>query len=248
MSHYIRSEFRRLRKKKINYIVTILGVSLLIGVAYALNYINSQEPSFPYGTSLFYYANILLPNFLLLLTGTLAVALLGRDRDIISTSISFGVKRSHIYWGKYLVTLINALIICALFIAAAYGSGEYIIVNNSVEALHLFIKSIINLLPILISAFTIVYTVSIVTHSEFFAFSLVFLLYRVVDYVSPLILKFLPESKPIMEHLPARHLSDLAKNMLQGSVDLDPINWGINIGITIIVLLIGALIYRRKNY
>lgn len=249
MKNCMKSEFRRLRKKKINYILLLLGIALLVGAAFGLKFMSQRDIDFPFASNMFYYSFIFAsPNFLLLLTGALAIVLLGRDRDIISVSIGFGVKRSQIFWGKYLVTLINFLIVAGIFFGVAYAAGEMVVPNTEVEYLHRFINNTLNLLPILLSALTVTYVIAILFDSEISAFILVFLIYRVLDYASGAIIGLLPESKPVFDYLPGTLFTQLPNDYLASNVQLEFLHWGINLGITLAFLLLGALLYRRKSY
>lgn len=249
MRYYMKSDWRRLRKKPINYTIILLGLLLLVGSAFALDFVASQNPGFEYATTKFYYATIVsAPNMLLLVTSLLAITLLGRDRFTISTSVGFGVKRADIFWGKYLVTLINFLMVFALFSGVAVAAGKLIIPTQTPLALHQFMYALLNLAPILISALTLVYTIGLVLNSEVGAFIIVFLCYRILDYASTPLLTFLPKSQRIIKHLPSTHFGQLWENFLVDNMKLEFINWGINLGIIIIVLLIGSVLYRRKNY
>jgi membrane protein len=249
MKNYMKSEFRRLRKKKVGYVVLLLGIALLVGAAFGLDFMSQRELEFPYATNMFYYSSIFVaPNFLLMLTGTLAIVLIGRDRDLISVSIGFGVNRSHIFWGKYFVTLINFLIIGAIFFGVAYASGEMIVPNTEVEHLHRFINNSLNLLPILLSALTVTYVIAILFNSEISAFILILLIYRVINYASSAIIGILPQSKPVFDYLPGTLFSELSVNYLTGNVQLEYVHWGINLGIILVFLLLGSLLYRRKSY
>jgi ABC-2 type transport system permease protein len=249
MNNYIKSELFRLSKKKLSYVITGILVLLIIALAIILEYFAKNEPDFPYGNSQFYYSNVFSMSSLnLLIVCFLSIYLLGKDRLIIPTSISLGIERRTIFISKFIVTFIHFLAVIFILGMVTYLSGQLIITENNEAVTTNFLISLINLLPILISAFVVCYSLTFIFDNEVVAVVFVFLFYRVLALF---IFGFSSVNESfsfIQAYVPASALSEILSDFMNGTVQLNIISWLINLIIAVVLMIIGLKVLEKKDY
>src|SRR5690625_2296722 len=125
MINYMKSENYRLLRKKSLYITSIIGLTLITAAAIILYLSGEFEQNFPYATSLFFYANVISSNILILIIAFLFnIMLTGKDMSLIKQSISFGISRNTIFWSKLILTLSYFLLLCVIGLLLMIGLGE----------------------------------------------------------------------------------------------------------------------------
>lgn len=133
MLNYIKSEFYRLSRSKDLYLLTGIcsGLIILMNIVLAIS-VRKME-NFPYGTTRFSFGTLISQTQMLLLMAFIAASFVFGDEykhHTLKNSISFGLSRTKIFCGKYIVSLVSALV-CFAIIMACYVASAYILLENS---------------------------------------------------------------------------------------------------------------------
>jgi len=249
MNNYIKSDFFRLHKKRMSYVITLLLAVLIVALAVVLEYFAQTEADFPYGNSRFYYSNVFgMSGLSLLIICFLATYLLWKDRLIIPTSISLGIDRRTIFIGKFVVTFIHFLIIVLILGSATYLAGEFILTDKNDTVTLNFLISLSNLLPLLISALALCYSATFIFNNEITAIIIVFLFYRGLALLIFGLSSVNENLSFIREYVPASAMDQLLTDFMNGTVEIKIISWIINIFIALVVLFVGLKAVERKDF
>ncbi|WP_339262825.1 ABC transporter permease [Lysinibacillus sp. FSL K6-3209] len=249
MNNYIKSDFFRLHKKKLSYVITLFFAVLIVALAVVLEYFAQTEAGFPYGNSRFYYSNVFgMSGLSLLIICFLATYLLWKDRLIIPTSISLGIDRRTIFIGKFIVTFIHFLIVVLILGSATYLAGEFILTDKNDTVTLNFLISLSNLLPLLISALALCYSATFIFNNEITAIIIVFLFYRGLALLIFGLTSVNENISFIREYIPASAMDQLLTDFMNGTVEINIISWIINILIALVVLFVGLKVVEKKDF
>lgn len=133
MISYIRSECYRLLRVKGSYLFILICSTLLISANVVLAIVGHVEENFPYnntGFSLSLFYSYLPIIFLLCIS--VASIVFGNEytHHTMKNSISYGISRGSIYFGKFIVELVYA-VIALVTIAGLYIGSSYLLLENS---------------------------------------------------------------------------------------------------------------------
>lgn len=249
MNNYIKSDFFRLHKKRLSYVITLFFAVLIVALAVVLEYFAQTEAGFPYGNSRFYYSNVFgMSGLSLLIICFLATYLLWKDRLIIPTSISLGIDRRTIFIGKFIVTFIHFLIVVLILGSATYLAGEFILTDKNDTVTLNFLISLSNLLPLLISALALCYSATFIFNNEITAIIIVFLFYRGLALLIFGLTSVNENISFIREYIPASAMDQLLTDFMNGTVEINIISWIINILIALVVLFVGLKVVEKKDF
>ena len=249
MKNYIISEYFRIRKKKSGYIITGILAILTIALAIVLEYYSNTEPGFPYGNIKYYYSNVFaMSNLILAIICFLSVYLLGKDRLIIPTSISLGIKRKSIFIGKFIVTLIHFFVILLILGLVTYLSGQFILTDKSDTVTINFLISLFNLLPILLSALATCYSIALILDNEIIAVIIVFIFYRGLALLIYGLTSVNEKISAIQDYIPASAMNNILSDFMNGTVQINAANWLINLVLALLILIVGLKIVEKKDY
>ncbi|OFI49576.1 hypothetical protein BG261_03065 [Floricoccus tropicus] len=173
MKDYLKSEIYNILHKKSFYIFlggALLLVNLvLLSIASIIKDPNQRQLQY-YGT--FLATPILAIIFAVLLSGLLT----GKELKILKNSVAYGISRKDIFWAKYIVVLSSFILIYLLILI----STTLIIMSVATSAdfdLKLQIIAALEILPLLISALTIVYCMNILGVNEIYTLITVLIFY-----------------------------------------------------------------------
>lgn len=107
MINYMKSEYYRLLRKKGVHVTSVLCLLLVVAAAAVLGNFDKIDPSFPYGTSNFFYSNVIASGVLITIIGVIYNSALTNKEDtsLIKQSISFGISRNTIFWSKLIIRI-----------------------------------------------------------------------------------------------------------------------------------------------
>lgn len=155
MNSYIKSEFYRLLRNKWTYLFIGICSSLLVSSNIVLAAVKSTEASFPYATTGFSLSNFYTSQAMVfLLCVTVASLVFGGEytNHTMKNSISYGISRGHIYFGKLIVEIIYA-VIAFLIITGFHVATAYLLLENSgPKELELLLRTCFVSLPLLLFA------------------------------------------------------------------------------------------------
>lgn len=153
MFNYIKSEFYRNINSKSNYIFLFVCMAIVIFLNVALGLYANSHVDFPYGNTRFslkaFYENM---GFIMIICLTLVSLIYGQEfkHHTLKNSISYGISRSQIYFGKFLMEVIIGMVNLVL-ISSAYVISAYIMLENSgVFYLNELIRALLACIPLFV--------------------------------------------------------------------------------------------------
>ncbi len=155
MTNYIRSEFYRLSHSRSTYLFILICSALLTSAHVMLVVVAHREEGFPYATTDFafglFYSSI---SAVFLLCITVASIIFGNEynQHTLKNSISYGISRGSIYFGKLIVEIIYALIAFTVITGVDIGTAYLLLENSGPEGLELLLKYCFAALPQLLFA------------------------------------------------------------------------------------------------
>lgn len=157
MTNYIKSEFYRNINNKGNYLFLFGSIGFVIFINVALGIFAKGQVNFPYGNTKYSLSSFYTYMGLLMLISVFLVSLVfGQEfkNSTLKNSIAFGISRSEIYFGKYLVEVvictINLVLISSAYVLAAYMMLE----DSGIIYLKDFLQAIIACFPLLLVSVT----------------------------------------------------------------------------------------------
>jgi len=156
MLSYIQSEIYRIFRNKGSYLFILISSALLVSANVILAVVKSAEETFPYATTK-YSLGLIYTDFviILFLCISLASMVFGNEHGnhTMKNSISYGISRGTIYFGKLIVEIIYSIIafvvICGIHTASAYllledsGSGHLmLLLKASLAAVPVFLSAL----------------------------------------------------------------------------------------------------------
>lgn len=158
MLNYIKSELYRIRTSKGTYVMFILFSVLVVLFNLMIYGFKMADSTFPYATTKFSLGTLAdsLQMLILICLVIASVVFAGEFKNnTIKNIVSFGISKTQMYIGKYIVTLLFAFILMPV-VAFMYALSAYLLLDNSgSQYLILFIKSLVINLPIFISCITL---------------------------------------------------------------------------------------------
>ncbi|MBP1753699.1 MAG: transporter permease [Firmicutes bacterium] len=155
MINYIKSELYRILRSKGSYMFILICAGLLISSNVILAIVGHTEANFPYNNTGFafsmFYSDLPIVFFLCI---SVASIIFGNEysNHTMKNSISYGISRAHIYFGKLIVEMIYA-VIAFMAIAGIYIGSAYLLLENAKTGdLDLLIRACVVALPIFLFA------------------------------------------------------------------------------------------------
>ena len=246
MVNYMKSECYRLLHKKGLYLTSLLCFLLIAAAAAALAYFKEHEPGFPYATTGFFYSNVIGSGWLVIVIGTLFnFALTGKDLSVVKQTVSFGISRSMIFWGKLILTLAYFLLICSAGVIFMIALGENLLESNP-QSVQTFLMACVNMAPLVLSGFFLSHTLKMLKVGEVYITIVVILMFGFLSNLLRLLRAF-PGLNELYKYVPDTLFNKNLTYFMDGSVPFSYQNWVIGLGISIIALLIGAKRFANQN-
>ena len=245
MINYLKSECYRLLHKKGLYFTSLLCFLLIAAAAAALSYFKENEPGFPYVTTSFFYSNVIGSGWLIIIVGVIFnSALTGKDLFVVKQSVSFGISRNMIFWGKLLLTLCNFILICVVGIFFMIALGENLL-DKDLPAEN-FLMACVNMAPLVLSGFFLTHTLKMLKVGEVY---IVIVLILIFGYLSNLLrlLRGVPGLNELYKYVPDTLFSDNLISFMDGTVQFSHQSWLVGLVISMIALLIGSKRFANHN-
>ncbi len=151
MSRYIKSELYRLLRVKGTYLFVLISSLLLISSSVLLASIKLSDNKFPYATTGF-SISLIVTSFIMILFLCIMVSNIVFSNEYsnhtMKNSISFGMTRSTLYFGKLIVQIIYACIAFVLIIGIHVLSAYMLLENSGLDSLYLLFKTCLICLPL----------------------------------------------------------------------------------------------------
>ncbi len=150
MINYIRSELYRLLRSRGAYLFILVCSALLTSAHVVLAAVAHKDQSFPYANTdfalgLFYTS---LP-VVFLLCISVASIVFGNEHNnhTLKNSISYGINRGSIYFGKFIVEIIYAIVAFAVITSVDIGTAYLLLEDSGPKSLTLLFEASFVALP-----------------------------------------------------------------------------------------------------
>lgn len=247
MLNYLKSENYRLLHKKSLYIMSFIFFLLLAAAAFVLYFMPKLDSTFPYGTSKFYYANVVSSGTMIIIVGLLFnLILAGKDTALVKQSISFGISRNVIFWSKLVLTLGYFLLVCLVGIVFVLVLGESLLITDS-ESVKNFIIASINMIPLVLSGFFLIHTMKMLKIGDVFIIITLFFIYKFSGYLLLVLFRPIEGLKDLYRYAPNSLFDQNLMNYMDDMAQLGYEYWIVGIIISCIALFIGAKGFTKKD-
>lgn len=247
MLNYLKSEQYRLVRKKALHITSLVCLLLIVAAATVLYNFHKADPNFPYATTRFFYSNVLGNGGLIIIVGFLYnFSLTGRDTALLKNAVSFDISRNTIFWSKLLITLSYFLLISILGIGLMVGLGETLMTSDS-QSVNDFLIAIVNMLPIVISAFFLIHSLKMLKVGEVYIFMLVLLIFVFSGDLLRILFRPFTSLHEIYKYAPDTLLQENLLNFMNHTVQFGYQHWLMGVLLSLIALLIGVTKFSKQT-
>lgn len=159
MSNYIKSEVYRILRYKWTYLFVIICSGLLLSMNIVLAAVKSHDAAFPYATTGFSFSYLYF-NMSTLLLLTIAIGCMVFSNELnnhtIKNTISFGISRGTVYFSKFIMEILYAVIALLLITAIQVGSGYLLLEDSGIKELEIVLNTFVASFPLLISGLAVI--------------------------------------------------------------------------------------------
>lgn len=257
MSSYILSECYRLLRNTWSYLFIGICSLLLLSSNIVLAAVSASESKFPYATTAFSFGNVdTSMSLVYILCLTVTGIVFGNEyaNHTLKNSISYGINRASIYFGKFIVEVIYAIFAFTIIIGIHILSAYLLLENSGGKELEALIRACLASLPLLISGLATMNCFAFMIENNGGSVAASCGIMIALPLVSNLLgMKFVLFKK-LSEVLPWNILSDNKYDEVKDAVILywDSAKgfkncWLIGIAETVIIIIIGFLVFRKKE-
>lgn len=247
MINYIKSEKYRLLRILSLHITSVICLLLIAGAAAVLYFFHQTDPSFPYGNSKFYYANVIGSGALIIFVGYIFnSALTGKDTALIKQSVSFGVSRNTIFWSKFLLTLCYYLLVCAIGLGLVIILSETFLTSED-QLVRNFLIASVNMLPIVLSGFSVSHAMKMIIREEIYVILLLVLIFIFSGDLMRILFRPIAGLNELYLYAPDTLLNENLMAYLDNAAALGFEYWITGIVISGIALLFGARRFAKHD-
>lgn len=247
MSNYMLSDFYRLMRMKVVYVLIIGSISLISILAVVLKMFKEQNASFRYATANFYYGNVLGMSLLLLFVAFMFTSFLTRkNQHMIGQAISFGYSRKQIFWSKFLLQLGLFSLFCLAAMILLIALAQIFLPNDN-QVLRNFLLALCNMAPIIFAGFCVSYVLNLLNVREIFSIVFLLVVFNLIGKLGLVVFKVFPTLKFLNDYLPNVLLSNNLSDFMELSVRFDGSMWAVGLGIAVISLVVGNYQFNKKD-
>ncbi|GKV69752.1 hypothetical protein NCCP2716_22500 [Sporosarcina sp. NCCP-2716] len=247
MMNYMKSEQYRLLRKKSLHLTSLVCLALIAAAAAVLAYFQRTDPTFPYGTASFYYSNLLGGTVLVLIVIFLFnSSLTGRDTDVLKNAVSFGIRRSTIYWSKLLLTLGYFLIISVVGVALMIALGETMLATDS-GSVRNFLTALGNMAPIALSAFFFIHSMKMMKVGDVYVFIVLLVVYGFSGYLLRIGAQKLDAFRTLYDYAPDTLLGQNMMAFMGQTVQFNAACWVTGVILSAAAIVIGVTKFSKQT-
>ncbi len=254
MLSYLKSEFYRIWHNKGSYLFIAICSLLLVSSNIILAAVKATEPNFPYANTYFafssFYSSIIFVFFLCI---SVAASVFGNEHSnhTMKNSISYGISRGNIYFGKLIVEVVYALIAFAVITGIDILAAYLLLENSGIEHLYLLLKVCFVVMPLLLCAIAVTNCFLFIAESMGIAVSAVLGILLALPLVSNFLGMKFKVFQELSKILPYNMITNIDYDYKKAELIL-PWNgisgyWLIGIVELIIIALIGYIVFRKKE-
>ncbi|MBK3493486.1 ABC transporter permease [Viridibacillus sp. YIM B01967] len=246
MINYLKSEQYRLVRKKTLHITSLVCLLLIVAAATVLYYNQKADPNFPYATTRFFYSNVIGSGGLIIIVSFLYnFSLTGKDAALLKNAVSFGISRNTIFWSKLFMTLSYFLLISVLGIGLMIGLGETLMTSDS-QSVKDFLTALVNILPIVFSAFFLIHSLKMLKVGEVYIFILMLLIFVFSGDLLRILFRPFTSLHEVYKYAPDTLLHENLLNFMNHTVQFGYQHWITGVLLSLIALLIGVTKFAKQ--
>lgn len=247
MINYLKSESYRLVRKKSLHITSFVCLLLIVAAATVLYYSQQADPNFPYATARFFYSNVIGNAGLIIIVCFLYnFSLTGKDAALLKNAVSFGISRSTIFWSKLLITLSYFLFVSVLGIGLMIGLGETLMTSDG-QSVKDFLIALVNMLPIVLSAFYLIHSLKMLKVGEVYIFILMLIIFVFSGDLLRILFRPFTSLQQVYKYAPDSLLNENLLNFMNHTVQFGYQHWITGVLLSLTVLLIGVLKFEKQT-
>jgi len=120
--------------------------------------VKATEPTFPYANTYFalscFYSNVMAVFFLCI---SVSAIVFGNEHSnhTMKNSISYGISRGNIYFGKLIVEIVYAVIAFVIITGSDIAAAYLLLEDSGIENLYLLLKVCVVVMPLLLCALAV---------------------------------------------------------------------------------------------
>lgn len=155
MLNYLKSELYRVLHRKSSYLFIAICSLLLLSSNVILALYRHAEENFPYGTTKFAFSNFMTSQIVVyVLCITVASLMFGGEyvNRTLKNSVSFGLTRETIYFGKLIVEIVYAIIAYAIIYGVHTGSAYLLLENSGPAVMRMSLQTVAVVIPFFLFA------------------------------------------------------------------------------------------------
>ena len=150
---YIKSEWYRLLRYKWTYLFIGICSFLLLSSNVLLAVVNQADDSFQYANTYFAFANVYSSlSMVYILCIAVSIIIFGNEYTghTMKNSVSYGISRSTIYFGKLAVQIVYSILAFAIIIGTDVISAYLLLENSGFQEFQILIRACAGSLPLFI--------------------------------------------------------------------------------------------------
>ncbi|WFR59887.1 ABC transporter permease [Anaerocolumna sp. AGMB13025] len=148
---YIKSEFYRLQRYKWTYLFIALCSLLLLSSNIVLAVLKYTDASFPYATTYFSFSNVTTSMVMVyVLCIVVSSMVFGNEHagHTMKNSVSYGISRGKIYFGKLIVQMVYAIAAFTIIIGFHVISSYLLLEDSGIQQLKILLRACTAALPL----------------------------------------------------------------------------------------------------
>ena len=169
MINYIRSEVYRNFRNKGNYLFILGAMAFVVFLNIVLWIFAKNDTTFPYATTKYAFSSLYCSLRLIMIICVSVVSIIFAQEyknQTLKNTVSFGISRTSIYLGKFIISIIFSFI-AAICVIATFVISAYILLENSgIEYLTTLFNSIVAGIPLILFSLVVAHSFYFITEKE----------------------------------------------------------------------------------
>lgn len=248
MINFLLSENYKMMKTKGIYILSFICITLMILAAFTLHHFGTSGEYFPYYKAKFYYMNILGMGIVIIVIGSIINSFLANkdSHKLLKQTVSFGISRTVIFFGKFIVSLIYFLILCLISLLVVYICAQIFLPKDN-KAFSDLLIALFNMAPIILGGFSLAHALNMSGIREFLSGIIlvaVLMLSSSLFYILGKINKFF---MIFYDYSPKVLLDGILAEYMQQKIEFSIDYWITGILITVVSICISLFYFNKKD-
>lgn len=169
MINYIRSEVYRNLRNKGSYLFILGAMAFVVFLNIVLWIFAKNDTTFPYATTKYAFSSLYcsLQLTMIICVGVVSIIFAQEYKNqTFKNTVSFGISRASIYFGKFLINIIFSFITAICVIATFIISAYILLENSGIGYLTTLINSVVAAIPLILFSLVVAHCFSFITEKE----------------------------------------------------------------------------------